>query len=536
MLCAYYLSAQPLYSDVMEKRECLLAPVYERFYSGPIFPSYLPYQKLPNSFILNPGIRYTIQNLSKEVFYDNETNKAVLALLNYAENARLKYSVEYLKKYTKQFIPVQDAALQTLQQYILQDSLSYISDIGEKNLEGEEYLNTDLQNLLKYIQNDSIYMWLRHASRDSITLSLTSILGDSISLWLNNGKMRFYRLWAGNGTGDTIGTWIQVMPKGYQLKLYLDEDVFRSHSLERIKTKTEMPLNNRINSNYLQIAPMKIMSLKRRYWTYYSEVELAMSQGALSNWANGGENSLSLLSNLRYYWNYNCDKTSWENWLHYRFGFMKNGEDELRKNEDRFEINSKVGQQAFKHWYYTAQFNMLTQLFNSYEYPEDAERKLVANFMSPGDFTLSLGMDYKPNDRFSLMISPIAGKWTFVRDTVNIDKSRYSITEAGKRFKREAGAQLNLNSKLLNLFQILDINNELKVFMSYEKKDRYINKDQENEEKKRIPFVANWKLTFNFKINYFMAASLYTETVYDESYSRKLQIKENLNLSVKFRF
>ena len=73
----------------------------------------------------------------------------------------------------------------------------------------------------------------------------------------------------------------------------------------------------------------------------------------LANWTSGGENSLSLLSNIRYFWNYNRNNTSWENWVHYRFGFMKNGDEDIRKNEDRFELNSKLGQRAFKHWYYT---------------------------------------------------------------------------------------------------------------------------------------------------------------------------------------
>ncbi len=43
-------------------------------------------------------------------------------------------------------------------------------------------------------------------------------------------------------------------------------------------------------------------------------------------------------------------------------------------------------------------------------------------------------------------------------------------------------------------------------------------------------------MTLNFKINYFMSASIYTETIYDENYSRKFQFKENLNLGIKFRF
>ena len=59
-------------------------------------------------------------------------------------------------------------------------------------------------------------------------------------------------------------------------------------------------------------------------------------------------------------------------------------------------------------------------IFNSYEYSEN-EKKIVVNFMTPAYFTLSLGLDYKPNENFSLYLSPIAGKWTFVRDTVGID-------------------------------------------------------------------------------------------------------------------
>ena len=82
----------------------------------------------------------------------------------------------------------------------------------------------------------------------------------------------------------------------------------------------------------------------------------------------------------------------------------------------------------------------------------------------------------------------------------------------------------------------MSLNNEFKIFMSYEKKDKYLNMGKDNEEKKHIPLTANWKMTINFKINYFMTASIYTETIYDENYSRKLQFKENLNLGVKFRF
>lgn len=245
-----------------------------------------------------------------------------------------------------------------------------------------------------------------------------------------------------------------------------------------------------------------------------------MGQGYVANWSGGGENSLSVLSNLRYFINYNKNKTSWENFLHYRLGFLKSGDQNIRKNEEKLELNSKVGQKAFKHWYYTAQLNILTTVFNSYEYSGENEKKKIGNFMTPGYFTLSVGMDYKPNDNFSLYLSPIAGKWTYLRDTVGIDPGRYGV-DAGKKSKGDAGARVELRNKF-SLFKFIDVRNELIMFSSY------YNSQQS--------FTGNWQVQLDFKINYFMRASVYTNVVYDENYSKKLQFKENLNLGVNFRF
>ena len=531
------LWAQVDSSVVLAKPQSIILPVQSKYAVLPPFQKNLRQIPLPYSLIANPATRYAIQDIKSENYEDSELNHAVATLIRYINSENIQYTTNFLRNYARKNIPDQEKALCKLQQYITIDSAEYIDNM-KSLLSGdyEEYLNTDLQLLVKYIQSEQNYLWLRNADRDSVFIELTSSNNSPIKFWMNNGKLQYYRFWAGNNLCDTVGTWVQVMPKGNKIKIYLDEDVFQTSMIEQIYQDEEAPIFNAPSETYFISMDCNVPDIKRRYWTYYSEVELTMSQGALKNWSSGGENSLSLISNLRYYWNYNRNKTSWENWMHYRFGFMKNGEEEMRKNEDRFELNSKVGQKAFKHWYYTAQFNMVTQLFNSYDYPKDKPRELVANFMSPGDFTLSLGMDYKPNSNFSLVVSPIAGKWTFVRDSSKIAPKRYGITEAGKRFKREAGAQVNLISKLNNLFKILNINNELKVFLSYEKKDKYITEEESGEMKKRLPLTVNWKMTIDFKINYFMTTSIYTETIYDESFSRKLQFKENLNLGVKFRF
>ena len=436
-------------------------------------------------------------------------------MLKYAENERLKRIIHYLNRYIEQDMPIQEQALQTIQKYITHDSTEFYQN--RKSLfedDEDEYPNRDLQTFLNYVRQDSNYIWLQKISRDSVLIEMLNLSDKSVQFWANNGRTSYQRFWANNESGDTIGTWIEILPGGNRLKLYIDKEVFPAYAVTRDKVnKPTTILGNQMQKDYYSISSMNIADIKRRYWTYYAEVDLYMSQGKVTNWASGGENSLSVLSNLRYYYNYNRNKTSWENWIHYRLGFMKSGSQDIRKNDDRLEFNSKVGQKAFKHWYYTAQFNILTQLFNSYQYPNNADPELISNFLSPGYFTLSLGMDYKPNGDFSLVLSPIAGKWNYVRDTTKIDASRYGV-QKGKKVKREAGAQLNLISRKNNLFKILNLTNELKVFMSYEKKDKYLNLGKDDEKKKII----------------------YTETIYDENYSRKLQFKETLNLGVKFRF
>lgn len=525
----YPVHAQLIYPEVMEVRPPLTGVVVTTQTMLPPFPEILFYKRLNNRNLENPAIRYTVQNLKNAPNPNKEINDAVHTLLRYTENDRLKGAIKYLQNYIQQNMEANEYAIHKIQEQVTYDSLQYAVD------DSSCYVS-DMQTLVQYINVDTNYQWLKKISRDSVYMEIYSLIDHSVCFWMNNGKMSFHRFWAGTKQGDTIGTWVQVLPYGNQLRFYVDEDVYQASAIEKKSVELKQVIKNTPEQNYFALDKLHLGELRRRYWTYYSEVEVAMSQGKLANWASGGENSLSLLSNLRYYWNYNYKKTSWENWVHYRFGFMKNGSEEIRKNDDRFELNSKLGQRAFSHWYYTAQFNVMTQLFNSYEFPKDQDRVLVANFMSPGYFTLSLGIDYKPHNNFSLVISPIAGKWNFVRDTTKVDAQRYGISEVGKRFKRETGVQIDLISKLNSLFHIMDMTNELKVFMSYENKDRYINKGQEDERKKHIPLTANWKLTLNFKINYFMSASIYTETIYDENYSRKLQFKENLNLGIKFRF
>ncbi len=511
--------SQILYPEIMEKKESLVEPLKV---PAIVFPDNLSVLKkdLKNAFIANPAVRYAIEELKRKKTKDQELKQALEVLIHYAEDEQVGPVVEAVKKYMREAAQKEDA-LQSAIRQIESDSADYYSATYgyQPDTTLTRYYNSNLKTLVSHIQSDSNYIWLREISKDSVQVHLSNRADQYLEIWMNNGRQDYYRFWVINRSGDSIGTWVQVLPEKNNLRLYVDDDVYQNRGVDYKKVPDEL-IKNQVSEDYYKISAPHTGELWRRYWSYYSEVEAALGQGYQSNWASGGENSLSLLTNLRLYLNYNKNKTSWENFIHYRLGFLRSGSEDIRKNEDRLEFNSKVGQNAFKHWYYTAQLNIVTQIFNSYEYSTDSEKKLVANFMSPGYYTLSIGIDYKPSDNFSLYLSPIAGKWTWVRDTNGIDPTRYGV-DAGKKSKGDAGARVELRNKF-PLAKIMDIRNELIMFSSY------YNPKQS--------FTADWKVQIDFKINYFMRASVYANLVYDENYSDELQFKETLNLGVNFRF
>lgn len=232
--------AQLLYPEVMEPRTPLNGPVVNKL-TGLSFPPFLYKVRQENRTIENPGVRYAIQNLKKERYPEPQVNEAINTLIRYAEDERLKHVVEYLKRYA-QTMGKKEQALETLEQKITYDSIEFYKNT-EYLLTGdfEEYINTDLQTFVNYIHQDSNYIWLRDASRDSVLLEIMSVADNSVRFWVNNGRMQYHRFWASNKICDTIGTWIQVMPQGNRLKIYVDEDVYQTPAIEKNMLKPMKP-------------------------------------------------------------------------------------------------------------------------------------------------------------------------------------------------------------------------------------------------------------------------------------------------------
>jgi hypothetical protein len=126
------------------------------------------------------------------------------------------------------------------------------------------------------------------------------------------------------------------------------------------------------------------------------------------------------------------------------------------------------------------------------------------------------GLEWKPVDYFSLFLSPITGKFTFVTDqgiadagTYGNDAAVYDTTTGtlishGKKTREEFGAYF------VAAFQ-RDIAKNVNLITRLALFDNYTDKVKEN----RGNIDVNFDLLLNMKINNWLAASVFASIIYD---------------------
>lgn len=260
-------------------------------------------------------------------------------------------------------------------------------------------------------------------------------------------------------------------------------------------------------------------------WKITGVSSLSLSQLSLTNWAAGGENSISGNVYFKLSPDYDDGTINWDNDIVLGFGLMKQGDNDVDKSDDQIELNSKFGYRAGKNWFYTALLSFKSQFANGYGYPEDVKTK-ISGFMAPGYLNLSLGMDYKPTDGFSLLLAPISSKMTFVMDETLADAGVYA--PMGQSFREEFGGYIKIAYKKEILKNVL-LDTSVDFFSNYVENPQYVD--------------VHWDLLLTFKVNDYISASLMTQLIYDydikfgpEPGEAKVQFKELFGLGLGYNF
>ncbi len=260
-------------------------------------------------------------------------------------------------------------------------------------------------------------------------------------------------------------------------------------------------------------------------WKTGGDYSLSFSQLSLSkSWAAGGENSTSLTTFLNLYANYSKGKMDWDNSLGLAYGLVKLRDEDAKKSDDKIDFTSKLGFNASEKWNYTALINFKTQFAKGYDYAGE-EPVMISNLVAPAYMIASLGMDYKPNEMFSLYLSPLSMKSTFVYDDTLSAHGAFGV-EAGKNYRAEAGAYVKVELKK-EVFKNINLLTKLNLFSNY------------LEHPERID--VDWEVQLNMKINKYISTHLHTHLIYDydvvfEDQNGVVQFKELFGTGVSFNF
>ncbi len=251
---------------------------------------------------------------------------------------------------------------------------------------------------------------------------------------------------------------------------------------------------------------------------------LNFNQASFTNWSAGGDNSMGLLAVSNAFYNYKAKDAHqiWENSLDLAYGLIRNGSDPIRKNEDRIELLSKYGHKAFYKVYYSGLINFRSQFAPGYNYPNDSV--VVSRFMAPAWLIASIGLDWKPNDFFSVYVSPATGRFTFVHDQKLADQGAYGVDAAiyedvkdsagnivgtvkvksGKTFRPEFGAMMSIKFQK-DVIKNINLKTRLDLFNNYT--------DKNVSNRKNID--VNWETAITMKVNKYISSTLFTTVLYD---------------------
>jgi hypothetical protein len=273
-------------------------------------------------------------------------------------------------------------------------------------------------------------------------------------------------------------------------------------------------------------------------WKKGGFLAVNFNQVSLTNWAAGGESALSATALGNAFVKYRKNDLYFESVLDAGFGFITTKSQSLRKNEDKIELNAKFGKKAKGKFYYAGMLNFRTQMAPGYNFPDDTP--IISRFLAPGFLSLALGMDYKPNDWFSMFVSPATGRSTFVLDTALSNLGQFGVTP-GNNVRFEFGAYLRARLQK-DLVKNVSVVSNLQLFNNY----------SDPIKAQRANIDVNWENLILIKANKWLTTSIFTNLIYDHDVQipvkrivngaevigsgPRLQFKEVLGVGISVKF
>ena len=278
-----------------------------------------------------------------------------------------------------------------------------------------------------------------------------------------------------------------------------------------------------------------------KHWKRGGTVSLNGQEVSLTNWAAGGQGAISVGGLVNLFFNYKKGKVIWNSNINLAYGVIKNGSSKAwLKTDDRIQITSKVGREAFKKAYYSALADFKTQFAPGYNYPNDSVK--ISNFMAPAYGLLALGMDFEVAPSLSFFISPASGRLTYVGDNTLAKQGAFgvqaqvldangAVVTPYKNIRYQFGAYAKAQFHC-NIMQNVSFGTMVEAFSDY------LNHPEN--------LYVNWTTLLSMKVNKFISATFSTQLIYDPAVKIKqadgslvgprVQFKQVLGVGFSYKF
>jgi hypothetical protein len=263
-------------------------------------------------------------------------------------------------------------------------------------------------------------------------------------------------------------------------------------------------------------------------WKNEGKIGLNFSQSHLSNWAAGGQSALNSLGIFGYKANYSKDKHQWDNTIDLALGYSIIGDAKSIKTDDRIELSSQFGVKATEKLFYSLGFSFKSQFADGFDYKTDSTTP-ISGFMAPGYFTLGLGMDWKPNEKFSISLAPLTARVTVVTIAELADAGAFGV-EPGESARFELGTKM-VAKLSQEIAKNVSLGTKLELFSDYLKNPQSIDVD--------------WQANITMKVNSWLNANIAAHLIYDEDImitdkdgktGPRTQFKEVLSIGLSYAF
>lgn len=301
---------------------------------------------------------------------------------------------------------------------------------------------------------------------------------------------------------------------------------------------------------------------KPKYWAQSLKTQVNIGQTSLTNWAAGGDNTVSLQGFIDANANWKKKEMFWNNRLQLDYGFLyASSKPILQKSTDRIYLESKWGYKtdAMKNFYFSANYDFKSQFSSGWDYKTPGKlvddngndlvggdlrqawrdaRVLKSNILSPAYTNLALGIDWKPSKWLSVNIAPVTGGFVIVTKDELRKKYKMELTKESKeletrfagydeatatesqksayaRYKEslangsayrsarfEFGAQIKADAKV-NVNDNFSYSTQVVLFFNY------------LDDKPYMPRV-NWDNRIDWKLAKYFSLTLTTNLIYDD--------------------